>query len=109
MLLSGDRNIFGNYEGAPYNSTYGNGYGSISSGAAHSGTGPYTGAETYMGTAFVSSATSPTWTDKVHQQAGNLGLADGSVQEVSSSGLRNQLRNTEDTTSTPGPNTIMFP
>jgi hypothetical protein len=33
----------------------------------------------------------------------------GAVQQISSSGLRTQLRNSGDLTSTPGPNTLLFP
>lgn len=33
------------------------------------------------------------WTDQVHQKAGNLALADGSVQQVSISGLKSALQN----------------
>lgn len=36
------------------------------------------------------------WDNNVHQLNGNLGLADGSVQQVSSSRLREQLRTSDD-------------
>ena len=31
------------------------------------------------------------WTDGIHKRAGNVGLADGSVQQMTSHGLRKQL------------------
>ena len=62
-----------------------------------------------MGTNFLATATAPCWTDKMHQKQGNVLLADGSVQQLSSSRLRDQLRNTGDTTTTTGVNTLMFP
>jgi len=37
------------------------------------------------------------WTDKMHQKQGNIALADGSVQQYSSSKLRESLRATGDT------------
>ncbi|MCX6895084.1 MAG: type II secretion system protein [Verrucomicrobia bacterium] len=43
-------------------------------------------------------------TDKLHQSQGNLGLADGSVQQVSSSGLRKQLSTSGDVN-----NYVVFP
>ncbi len=59
----------------------------------------------------------PGWTPaKMHQGQGNVGLADGSVQQVSSSRLRDSiLRVTGDqsgvggSTSSPGPNSLFFP
>jgi len=107
MILSGDRNIYGTgTDGSPANestselSTQNNGYGN----AQHPG-----GAVVVEGTNFANAATAPCWTAKIHNQMGNLLLADASVQQVSSSGLRSQLRNTQDTTQTPGPNTLIFP
>jgi len=105
MILSGDRNIYGS--GLPggdlsesANATQNNGYGN----AQHP-----TGSCVIMGTNFNSTATAPCWTAKIHQTQGNLLLADASVQQVSSSNLRTQLRNTQDTTQTPGPNAFMYP
>jgi len=105
MILSGDRNVYGS--GSPGPSledgtlaTQNNGYGN----AQHP-----TGACVIMGTNYSNTATAPCWTAKIHQQQGNLLLADASVQQVSSSNLRNQLRNTQDTTQLPGPNAFMFP
>lgn len=40
------------------------------------------------------------WTSAIHVQQGNLGLADGSVQQYSNVGLRQALRNSGDPTNT---------
>ena len=57
--------------------------------------------------------TYPAWSpSKQHQGQGNVLLSDGSVQQVSSSRLRQQLTTTGDTTGTTanaGPNTFLFP
>lgn len=45
---------------------------------------------------------------RIHQGIGNVALTDGSVQQLSSYNLRNQLMNTGDT-SFPGPNELLFP
>jgi prepilin-type N-terminal cleavage/methylation domain-containing protein len=104
MLLCGDRNIDGDQGKTTYTSTDGGGYGN----ANHGG-----GACVTMGTNFPSAATAPCWTGTIHQSAGNLLLCDASVQQVSSSGLRSQLRNSGDVTSTTatpaGPNALLFP
>jgi len=42
------------------------------------------------------------WTELNHQKQGNLGLSDGSVQQVSIAKLREALRNTGDTTGAAG-------
>jgi prepilin-type N-terminal cleavage/methylation domain-containing protein/prepilin-type processing-associated H-X9-DG protein len=49
------------------------------------------------------------WSSKIHQNAGNVALADGSVQQWSSSALIAAFTHTGDTTITPGPNVILFP
>ena len=105
MLLAGDRNIYGygpgsvtlpvtlpNPYGNPLCSTIG------------------------MGTNFVNGAQTPMWTDaKMHQKNGNALLADGSVQQLSSPKLREQLRNSGDQTIAGAdqggnlPNRLMFP
>ena len=41
-----------------------------------------------------------TWTQALHANSGNVGLSDGSVQQLSNSGLREALRNSGDTTNT---------
>jgi len=51
-----------------------------------------------MGTNFQANVVTPCWTDKMHQKNGNILLADGSVQQLSSSKLRDQFRNSGDTT-----------
>jgi len=40
------------------------------------------------------------WTETIHVNQGNLGLADGSVQQYSNSGLQNALNNSGDPTNT---------
>jgi prepilin-type N-terminal cleavage/methylation domain-containing protein len=103
MVLTSDRNIYGNITTTvmpatmSQNSGYGNG-------------GPTTAYA--MGTNFPAASTAPAWTQKMHQGQGNVGLSDGSVQQLSSTRLRDQFRNSGDTSSTPnspGPNTLLFP
>ena len=102
MLLAGDRNIFGTSPGAtakPANYPC-QGYGN----------GPNTAAS--IGTNFAANVVTPCWTDNMHQQNGNCLIADGSVQQLSSAKLRDQLRNSGDptpTSSVPGPNTLLQP
>ena len=100
MLLCGDRNIYGSQAETAYNATVNNGYGNAQHGS------PMTMIE---GTNFIATATAPAWTGKIHQSQGNLLLCDASVQQISSSGLRTQLRNSGDLTTTPGPNTLLYP
>lgn len=45
-----------------------------------------------------------TWTRAIHREAGNIGLADGSVQQVTTKQLHQQLRNSGDAT-----NLLVFP
>jgi hypothetical protein len=102
MILSGDRNIYGGLNTfANYTATQNSGYGDAS----------HFGAFGLLGTNWsTASPPAPGWTGLMHQQAGNLLLCDGSVQQVSSSGLRTQLQNSGDATPSPlGPNGIMFP
>jgi prepilin-type N-terminal cleavage/methylation domain-containing protein len=100
MLLAGDRNIYGSQADPTYNSIINNGYGNAQHGSP---------AMVVEGTNFAAVASAPCWTGKIHQSQGNLLLCDASVQQISSSGLRTQLRNSGDLTSTPGPNTLLFP
>lgn len=103
MILTVDRNIFGSQANRVYppagvtqNSGYGN--------------GPNTALA--MGTNFVAADTAPAFTDKIHQKQGNVGLSDGSVQQLTSPRFRDQLRNSGDTSvmpGSPGPNTLLFP
>lgn len=88
MALAGDRNIYGQGPGVPTlpPNIPNNGY----------GWGPNQAAA--MGTNFAAGVITPTWTDKMHQKNGNVLLADGSVQQLSSSKLRDQFRNSGDST-----------
>jgi prepilin-type N-terminal cleavage/methylation domain-containing protein len=98
MPLVGDRNIYGSSTLTvyPMNLVPNNGYGD----------GPNQALA--MGTNFTGVMSAPAWTAKMHQQNGNVGLADGSVQELSSPRLRDQFMNSGDT-SFPGPNELLFP
>jgi len=83
MLLDGDHNL---------------GNGNPPAAAFQSGTANQTYA-TSLGTNFTT-ATAPTgvgWMDNMHQKQGNIGLADGSVQQFSKSRLQEALKNTGDT------------
>jgi prepilin-type N-terminal cleavage/methylation domain-containing protein len=99
MVLLADRNIYGRMGQTTYpaNMTMNDGYGN----------GP--GVTLAMGTNFPNGATAPAWTQKMHEENGNVGLADGSVQQLSSPKLREQFSNSGDVGSTPGPNTLLFP
>lgn len=105
MFLAGDRNISGSVTITTYNATQNNGYGNSPD---HNGT-TSAGLAVSMGTNWPATATAPCWTAKIHQTQGNVLLSDGSVQQFSSSRLRDALRNTGDTTTLPGPNTLLFP
>jgi prepilin-type N-terminal cleavage/methylation domain-containing protein/prepilin-type processing-associated H-X9-DG protein len=112
MFLDGDRNIYGNNAGgtmpttltgssSPMNEPYGDSwYGTQNGGAMY-----------FMGTNWTAASTCPAWTPSVmHQGQGNVGLCDGSVQQLSSSRLRQQLETTADpSTANLGPNTLAFP
>jgi len=80
MLLSGDRNMGDSPTTAPASVLY--------VGRYEVGTNPINVA----------------WSDTQHQNAGNLGLADGSVQQVTRQALFQQLRNSGD-----AKNDILFP
>ena len=104
MFLAGDRNIYGQGPNgsATLPATFpNNGYGNNMASYA-------------MGTNFVNNAVAPCWTDKMHQKNGNVLICDGSVQQWSSSKLRDGLRVTGDQTTAPanngsGPNVLVFP
>jgi len=105
MFLAGDRNIYGNSPGlTALPATFpNNGYGN-------------TACSSYAeGTNFNANVVTPCWTDKMHQKNGNVLICDGSVQQWSSSKLRDGLRVTGDQTTlaggngTTGPNCLMFP
>ena len=56
-----------------------------------------------LGTNFVAGNTLVGWADSMHSKQGNVGLADGSVQQFSRSKLQEALRNSGDSgTTTPG-------
>jgi prepilin-type processing-associated H-X9-DG protein len=98
MLLAGDRNIQGFYNNTTSPANY-NGYGNYNSSECAMGTNWGTGTVSY-----------PAWTlSKMHQGKGNVLLADGSVQQLDSTRLRQQLSATGDTTTQPGPNVLLFP
>jgi prepilin-type N-terminal cleavage/methylation domain-containing protein len=103
MILTVDRGIYGDAKnklypvaGVTQNSGYGNGPNDALA----------------MGTNFVNTDTAPAFTDKQHQKQGNTGLSDGSVQMLTGARLRDQFRNSGDTSTTPsspGINTLLFP
>jgi prepilin-type N-terminal cleavage/methylation domain-containing protein len=97
-ILTTDRNIYGDATTVAYPATLAYAYGNANN-TAHA-----------MGTNWAVNANqAPAWTDKMHQKQGNLGLSDGSVQQLTSSRLRDQFRTSGDTTTAPGPNTLLFP
>ncbi|HSU52695.1 MAG TPA: prepilin-type N-terminal cleavage/methylation domain-containing protein [Candidatus Dormibacteraeota bacterium] len=72
----------------------------------------FTKVYTALGTNFTGATTDPGWTDSQHQKQGNVGLADGSVQQLSRAKLQDALRNSGDsshTTQPAGYNRIQFP
>ncbi|HWQ91931.1 MAG TPA: type II secretion system protein [Clostridia bacterium] len=99
MLVMGDRNIVGKAPGGPTpNPVPGGGFGNVGAVA--------------LGTTFNATTQTPTWTEKMHRANGNVLMSDGSAQQVTGSRLRDLLRTSGDTSSTPtspGPNTILFP
>jgi prepilin-type N-terminal cleavage/methylation domain-containing protein len=102
MILAGDRNAWGDHTGSTVAPAWNSG-----------GYGNQNGTQYWMGTNWTAGATWPQWSpSKQHQGQGNILLSDGSVQQVSSSRLRQQLTTTGDTTGTTanaGPNTFLFP
>jgi len=116
MFLDGDRNIQDGIQGgtagnqivghspapAPANGGYGNSQSPVPTCTD--------GQEWSMGTNYGANVT-PAWTpSKVHQGQGNVGLCDGSVQQYSSSRLRNAFMTTGDLgNGTLGPNELLFP
>jgi len=119
MFLDGDRNIIGgvtgnagSYQGGPAPTLTGTTPGNNPYGDSYpaSPSAPY-GTEFSMGTNFsTANVVVPEWTpSKQHQSQGNVGLADGSVQQYSSSRLRQALQTTGDLNTAPGPNALYFP
>jgi prepilin-type N-terminal cleavage/methylation domain-containing protein len=101
MFLSGDRNIGATTTEGDWGYSYGGPSGSTSDGG---------GAAYGLGT---NAAAAPLlnlgWTTKMHNNAGNVGVADGSVQQESENGLRAFANHTADTTAFGGPNFLLFP
>jgi type II secretory pathway pseudopilin PulG len=99
MILAADRNILGNDTGvAVWPATVpAGGYGNVGVVA--------------LGTNWVNSTVTPSWTDKMHQKQGNALISDGSVQQLSPAKLRDQLKNSGDSGSTAFPkgNVLIFP
>jgi prepilin-type N-terminal cleavage/methylation domain-containing protein len=104
MVLTVDRNIFGSFNNKVY---------PVNGVTQNGGVGNGANECLAMGTNFVAADTAPAFTDKIHQKQGNVGLSDGSVQQLTSPRLRDQFRNSGDTTAagtgSPGINSIMFP
>jgi len=109
MFLAGDRNIYGSSTETVYGATQAALNGGYGNSPDHGSTASGVGATDAMGTNFLATATAPTWTGKMHQSQGNVLLADGSVQEFSTSRMQAALRVTGDTTTTTGANTLLFP
>jgi competence protein ComGC len=102
MILAGDRNIYG-WSGLTTLPGSIPAYGDGGSGTTIAATA------ISMGTNMNSTAV-PIWTpSKMHQSQGNAVLADGSVQQLNNAHLRQLLSNSGDTSTTPGPNTLLFP
>jgi prepilin-type N-terminal cleavage/methylation domain-containing protein/prepilin-type processing-associated H-X9-DG protein len=107
MLLSGDRNVVKDTTAL---STVAN---PNSTGYGYSPDTVNTGAQFAFGTnaSFTTSSINLGWSQKMHQGGGNVGLADGSVQQVTSSGLRAALVHSGDTVQSPylDANELLFP
>jgi len=103
MFLAGDRNMYGvgagGSSGGATTATQNNGYG-------HSTDPGYLGLGLNLGTNMNTGPVLPSWTDRMHTKAGNVGLTDGSVQGFTSSALRQGLRTSGDPTSL---NCLYFP
>ena len=106
MLLSGDRNI-GPYVASVPDPAAGKAYGYSPANK--------NGALIGIGTNFsgANAATAPGWTDKMHQRAGNLALADGHVDQLTTPKFREAAKNSGDaggaSPPTPSLNVILFP
>jgi len=100
MFLDGDRNIYGDHANTSMPTTFGTGNSPINEPYGDSFNGTYVGGYyNWMGTNFATGVTAPGFTPSVmHQGQGNIGLCDGSVQQLSSSRLRQQLQVTGDPT-----------
>jgi hypothetical protein len=90
MVLTGDHNIG---SGSPPTANY--------QPSATGNTTPFV----FMGTNFpTATAALPGWTDALHSRAGNVGIADGSVQQVTRSRLQDQFKNSGDPGCAPNAN-----
>jgi prepilin-type N-terminal cleavage/methylation domain-containing protein/prepilin-type processing-associated H-X9-DG protein len=99
MFLSGDRNIGPTTDTPTTPGTYG-----------YSPDPQNTGWAQGLGTNFVLTGPGLGWYAKMHQSQGNVGLADGSVQEFSTSRLRDGLDHTGDIeTPASNANFLLFP
>jgi prepilin-type N-terminal cleavage/methylation domain-containing protein len=85
-FLAGDRNI-GSYVGGNPDPTRPFGYSGTGSDAS--------GAIKSLSVDDKTPATNPGWTEKMHEKAGNAGLCDGSVQQFTTSRLRDAVRNSQ--------------
>jgi prepilin-type N-terminal cleavage/methylation domain-containing protein/prepilin-type processing-associated H-X9-DG protein len=104
MFLSGDRNLGANSTQNDY------GYSANNNSQNPHTTAGAQGNQTSIGTnAGANPLLNAGWTGKMHQNAGNVGLADGSVQQYSVSAFRAAASHTGDTTTVPGGNTLSFP
>jgi prepilin-type N-terminal cleavage/methylation domain-containing protein len=90
MLLDGDHNLGGGTVNPPSQGYFWNN-------AAANGN-----FNTSLGSNFVAGG-GPGWMDNMHAKQGNVGLADGSVQQFSRTRLQEALRNSSDTGSTATP------
>lgn len=87
MFLTGDHNM-----GADGNLTPAKGFVTLAAGSTGSF---YPSCDVSLGTNFLSTAGAG-WLDTMHSKQGNVGLADGSVQQFSRSALQTGLRNSGD-------------
>jgi prepilin-type N-terminal cleavage/methylation domain-containing protein len=105
MVLSGDRNVTASYTlGGPATPTYGY------SPAESAITGGYIAAlplPPALPTTITANTVAYAWTQKMHNQSGNWGLADGSVQKGSTGTFHTFLARTGDINTYP--NTLSFP
>jgi prepilin-type N-terminal cleavage/methylation domain-containing protein len=100
MILSGDRNVAHDNTAAPSpgNSTYGFSDTIPTSGSFYTVSIPST----------LASLNAYVWTQKIHNQAGNFGLADGSVQQGTTAAFHTYLARSGDINTT-APNVLSFP
>jgi prepilin-type processing-associated H-X9-DG protein len=107
MFMAGDRNVYGGIAGGQPN-TANNAYGD-----SPDPTAPATsnGAEVTFSTNPPTTGNGLGFSDKMHYEAGNVALCDGSVQGWTSSGFYNALNTTGDpnATSQNTGNVLMFP